>query len=72
MRDTEVMSYEDPGTLDDSTVGAAAWCHAGEDAMDLLQFFNNNIVELVLTAQKKNISKSDHCTLFMGLESFSF
>lgn len=52
------MSCENHRTLEDSTVSAGARCHAGEDAMDLLQFFNSNIVKLVLTAQRKNLSKS--------------
>lgn len=46
------------GTLEDSTVSAGAGRHVGEDAMDLLQLFNSNIAELVLTAQKKNFSRS--------------
>lgn len=44
-------------TLEDSTVCACARHHPREDAMDLLQFLNSNIVKFVLTVQKKNTNK---------------
>lgn len=44
-------------TRGDSTVCAGARCHPGEDAMDLLQLFNSNIVKLVLAAQKETSSE---------------
>lgn len=58
LRDMRAMNCENRQTLQDSTVSAGARRHVGEDAIDLLQFFNSNIVKLVLTAQKRNISKS--------------
>lgn len=59
-RHVTTMSRVGRLTLDDSTVCAGARYHPREDAIDLLQLFNSNIVKLVLTAQKKNSSERVH------------